>query len=123
MRIKAQNCATAVTPADLERQLLRQGQCACRGKAGYVPVTVLLLEKGRPVPSIADAPGLDQGTVSRYAQTYHKQDLVGSLRAEQPSYRGPAHQRPTGQLVPRTRPDAPSPGWPTLPASAIWYRA
>ena len=78
-----------VTPADLERQLLRQGQCACRVKAGCVPVTVLLLlDKGRPVPSIADDPGLDQGTVYRYAQTYHKQDLVGSLRAEQPGYWG-----------------------------------
>ena len=53
-----------VTLADLERQLLRLGQRACRGKAGYVPVTVLLvLDKGRPVPSIADDPGLDRGTV------------------------------------------------------------
>ena len=29
--------------SDTERQLLRHAQRACRGKAGYVPVTVLLL--------------------------------------------------------------------------------
>lgn len=36
--------------SDSERQLLRQAQRACRGKAGYVPVTVLLLlDRGRAV--------------------------------------------------------------------------
>ena len=78
-----------VTLSDSERQLLRQAQCACRGKAGYVPVTVLLLlDKGRPVPVIADDLGLDQSTVYRYAQTYHDQGLTGYLRAEQPGYWG-----------------------------------
>ena len=39
-----------VSHPDAERQLLRQAQRACRGKAGYVPVTVLLmLDRGRAV--------------------------------------------------------------------------
>ena len=74
---------------DSERQLLRQAQQACRGKAGYVPVTVLLLlDHGRAVPAIAEDLGLDQSTVYRYAQTYHKEGVVGYLRAEQPGYWG-----------------------------------
>ena len=78
-----------LTLPESERQLLRQAQRACRGQAGYVPVTVLLLlDKGRPVPSIADDLGLDQSTVYRCAQTYHEQGLVGYLRAEQPGYWG-----------------------------------
>ncbi len=32
-----------VTLPEAERQLLRQAQRACRGKAGYVPVTALLM--------------------------------------------------------------------------------
>ena len=77
------------TLADSERQLLRQAQRACRGKAGYVPVTVLLLlDKGRPVPAIAEDLGLDQATVYRYVHTYREQGLVGYLRAEQPGYWG-----------------------------------
>ena len=69
--------------------MLRQAQRACRGKTGYVPVTVLLLlDKGRPVAAIADDLGLDQSTVCRCAQTYHEEGLRGYLRAEQPGYRG-----------------------------------
>ena len=74
---------------DTERQLLRQAQRACRGKAGYVPVTVLLLlDRGRAVAAIAEDLGLDEATVYRYAQTYQLQGLSGYLRAEQPGYWG-----------------------------------
>ncbi len=72
-----------------ERQLLRQAQRACRGKAGYVPVTVLLLlDRGRAVAAIAEDLGLDETTVYRYAQTYRLQGLAGYLKAEQPGYWG-----------------------------------
>ncbi len=53
--------------SDTERQLLRQAQRACRGKAGYVPVMVLLmLDRGRAVAAIAEDLGLDEATVYRY---------------------------------------------------------
>ena len=78
-----------VSLPDAERQLLRQAQSACRGKAGYVPVTVLLLlDRGRAVAAIAEDLGLDEATVYRYAQTYQLQDLAGYLRTEQPGYWG-----------------------------------
>jgi len=75
--------------SDSERQLLRQAQGTCRGKAGYVPVTVLLmLDRGRAVATIAKDLGLDEATVYRHAQTYRLQGLAGYLRAEQPGYWG-----------------------------------
>lgn len=78
-----------VTLPGSERQLLRQAQRACRGKAGYVPVTVLLmLDRGRAVAAIAEDLGLDEATVYRYAQTYRLKGLSGYLAAEQPGYWG-----------------------------------
>ena len=78
-----------VTLSDSERQLLRQAQRASRGKAGYVPVTVLLLlDRGRAVAAIAEDLGLDETTVYRYAQTYRLKGLPGYLAAEQPGYWG-----------------------------------
>jgi len=78
-----------VTLPDSERQLLRQAQRVCRGKAGYVPVTVLLmLDRGRAVAAIAEDLGLDEATVYRYAQTYRLKGLSGYLAAEQPGYWG-----------------------------------
>lgn len=78
-----------VVLTDAERQLLRQAQQACRHKAGYVPVTVLLmLDRQRPVATIAEDLGLDQATVYRYAQTYRQKGLTGYLAAEQPGYWG-----------------------------------
>ncbi|WP_216689938.1 IS630 family transposase [Hymenobacter siberiensis] len=72
-----------------ERQLLRQAQRACRGKAGYVPVTALLmLDRGRAVVAVAEDLGLDQATVYRYAQSYQLLGLVGYLKSEQPGYWG-----------------------------------
>ena len=68
---------------------MRQAQSACRGKAGYVPVTVLLmLDRGRAVAPIAEDLGLDEATVYRSAQTYQLQGLVGCLAAEQSGYQG-----------------------------------
>jgi len=51
-----------------ERHALRELQGRCRERADYVPVTVvLLLDKGRSVPSIADDLGVSVATVYRYA--------------------------------------------------------
>jgi len=78
-----------VSLPEAERQLLRQAQRACRGKAGYVPVTALLmLDRGRAVAAVAEDLGLDEATVYRYAQTYHLHGLVSYLKAEQPGYWG-----------------------------------
>ena len=75
--------------SETERQLLRQAQRACRNKAGYVPVTVLLLlDRGRTVAAIAKDLGLDEATVYRYVQTYRLEGLAGYLAAEQPGYWG-----------------------------------
>ena len=47
-----------------ERHALRALQGRCRERADYVPVTVvLLLDKGRSVPSIADDLGVSVATV------------------------------------------------------------
>ena len=74
---------------DSERGLLRQAQSACRGKAGYVPVTVLLmLDHGHSAATVAQNLGLDASSVYRYAQTYRLQGLTGVLAAEQPGYWG-----------------------------------
>jgi len=74
---------------DSERVLLRQAQSACRGKAGYVPVTVLLmLDHGRPVAAIAQDLGLDEATVYRYAQACQRQGLAALLAKEAPGYAG-----------------------------------
>ncbi|AWM32994.1 hypothetical protein DDQ68_09525 [Hymenobacter nivis] len=74
-----------MTLTDSARVLLRQAQSTCRGQAGYVPVTVLLmLDHGRPAAAIAQDLGLDVSSVYRYAQTYRLQGLRGYLAAEQP---------------------------------------
>ena len=54
-----------------ERQQLRQLQKQRRDEAGYVKVTViLLLDKGRPLATIADDLGLDEATVYRYVRAF-----------------------------------------------------
>lgn len=74
---------------DNERVLLRQAQYACRGKAGYVPVTVLLmLDHGRPAAAIAQDLGLDESTVHRYAHACQRQGLAALLAKEAPGYAG-----------------------------------
>ncbi len=74
---------------DTERVLLRQAQYACRGKAGYVPVTVLLmLDHGRSAAAIAQDLGLDESTVHRYAQTCQQQGLATLLAKAAPGYAG-----------------------------------
>ncbi len=74
---------------DSERVLLQQAQRACRGGAGYVPVTVLLmLDLGHAAAAVAQALGVDGSSVYRYAQAYRLQGLVAYLRAEQPGYWG-----------------------------------
>ena len=78
-----------VSLPDAEWPLLRQAQRACRGNAGYVPVTVLLLlDHGRAVAAIAEDLGLDEVTVYRYRQTYQLLGMTGYLRTEQPGYWG-----------------------------------
>ncbi|RZK27846.1 MAG: IS630 family transposase [Hymenobacter sp.] len=74
---------------ETERVLLRQAQYACRGKAGYVPVTVLLmLDHGRSATAIAQDLGLDESTVHRYAQACQRQGLAALLAKEAPGYAG-----------------------------------
>ena len=78
-----------LTLPDSERVLLQQTQRACRGQAGYVPVTVLLmLDQGHATATVAQALGVDVSSVYRYAQTYQLQGLAGYLRAEQSGYWG-----------------------------------
>ena len=78
-----------VSLPEAERQLLRQAQRACRGQAGYVPVTALLmLDQGHPAAVVAQALGLDESTGYRYEQAYHLKGLGGYLKTEQPGYWG-----------------------------------
>ena len=78
-----------VALSDTERVLLRQAQRACRGQAGYVPVTVLLLlDGGRAAAAIAEDLGLDRASVYRYAQAYREQGLAAMLAAERAGYAG-----------------------------------
>ena len=74
---------------DSERRQLQQWQKQRRDDVGYVKVTVvLLLDKGRSVPSIADDLGLDQATVYRYAEAFATLGLARYLAHEQPGYWG-----------------------------------
>ena len=78
-----------LTLPDSECVFLQQAQRACRGQAGYVPVTVLLmLHQGHAAATVAQALGVDVSSVYRYAQTYQLQGLSGYLRAEQPGFWG-----------------------------------
>ena len=78
-----------LTLPDSERVFLQQAQRACRGQAGYVPVTVLLmLHQGHAAATVVQALGVDVSSVYRYAQTYQLHGLSGYLRAEQPGYWG-----------------------------------
>ena len=53
-----------LTLPDSERVLLQQAQRACRGQAGYVPVTVLLmLDQGHAAATVAQALGVDVSSV------------------------------------------------------------
>ena len=72
-----------------ERQQLRQWQKQRRDEAGYVQVTViLLLDKGRPLPTIADDLGLDEATVYRYVRAFGTLGVDQYLAHEQPGYWG-----------------------------------
>ena len=102
-----------LTLPDSERVLLQQAQRACRGQAGYVPVTVLLmLHQGHAAATVAQTLGVDASSVYRYAQTHQLHGLAGYLRAEQPDYRGysPAPHSPayagnwTGRSTPIAEP-------------------
>ena len=60
-----------LTLPDSERVLLQQAQRACRGQAGYVPATVLLmLDQGHAAAAVAQTLGVDASSVYRYAQTH-----------------------------------------------------
>ena len=74
---------------DSERVLLMQAQRACRNRAGYVPVTVLLmLDQGHAPLAVAQALGVDVRSVYRHAEAYRLQGLPGYLAAAQPGYWG-----------------------------------
>ena len=119
-----------VSLPDAKQQLLRQAQRACRGKAGYLPMTVLLLlDRGRAVAALAEDLGLDEATGYRYRQTDQLLGLTGYLRAGQSGCRGlltsaqlASLRREPGQAL---YPDAgPLPtGWPAPTGSAAPFRA
>ena len=70
-----------------ERQHLRQLQKQRRDEDGYVKVTViLLLDKRRPLASVADDLGLDETTVYRYARAFTPLGVDQYLVHEQPGY-------------------------------------
>jgi transposase len=78
-----------VALTESERQYLRQLQKQRRDEAGYVKVTVLLLlDKRRPLASIADDLGLDEATVYRYARAFTALGVEKYLAHEQPGYWG-----------------------------------
>ena len=68
---------------------MRQLQKQRRDEAGYVKVTViLLLDKGRPLATIADDLGLDEATVYRYVRAFGTLGVDQYLAHEQPGYWG-----------------------------------
>ena len=74
-----------VTLTTSERQHLRQLQKQRRYEDGYVKVTViLLLDKRRPLASVADDLGLDETTVYRYARAFTTLGVDQYLAHEQP---------------------------------------
>lgn len=78
-----------VSLTDSDRHALRQLQKQRRDEAGYVKVTViLLLDKQRPLASVADDLGLDDATVYRYARAFRDLGLARYLAHEQPGYWG-----------------------------------
>ena len=69
--------------SEADRAALRHLQAHCRERADYVPVTVvLLLGKGRSVPSIADDLGVSEATVYRHAGRYQEQGLCAFADAD-----------------------------------------
>ena len=84
------SCGMTVTlTAASERQHLRQLQKPRRDDEGYVKVTaVLMLDGGWGVGQVAQAPGLDDGTVYRYAQVWQRLDQEKYLLHAAPGYWG-----------------------------------
>ena len=88
-----------VALSDTERVLLRQAQRACRGQAGYVPVTVLLmLDHGRAPAAIAEDLGLDRASVYRYAEAHRERGLAAMLAAERVGYAGLLNEAQVAEL-------------------------
>lgn len=78
-----------VALTESERAHLRQLQKQRRDDAGYVKVTVvLMLDAGWGAGQVAQALGLDDGTVYRYAQTWQRLGLEKYLVHEAPGYWG-----------------------------------
>ena len=78
-----------LTLTAVERIHLQALQKQRRDEAGYVKVTVLLLlDKRWAVATIAEALGLDEGTVYRYPQLYQTQGLEKYLATDQARYWG-----------------------------------
>ena len=74
---------------DADRQHLRQLQKQRRDDEGYVKVTVvLMLDAGWGAGQVAQALGLDEGTVYRYAQAWQRLGRDKYLVHEQPGYWG-----------------------------------
>lgn len=84
---------------EAERVLLRQAQLACRGQAGYVPLTVVLMLDQQHTPAaIAQALGVDGSSVYRYAAAYAAQGLAGLLPPAPAGYWGRLSSAQLGEL-------------------------
>ena len=78
---------------------MRQLQKQRRDEDGYVKVTaILLLDKGRPLASVADGLGLGEATVYRHARAFTALGVGQCLAREQPGDRGPLASGPLAHL-------------------------
>ena len=96
-----------LTLPDSERVLLQQTQRACRGQAGYVPVTVLLmLDQGHATATVAQALGVDVSSVYQLCPDLPVARPGGLPVGRAVGLLGLAHQRPTRRPAPGTGPGA-----------------
>lgn len=74
---------------DLEKAELKKLQHQAGDKSVYVKVTVLLmLDKGRGIPDVAEDLGIDDSTIYRYFNTYTQEGLNKYLFTEYKGYWG-----------------------------------
>ena len=101
---------------ETERQHLRQLQKQRRADEGYVKVTVvLMLDTGWSAGQVAQALGLDDGTVYRYAQAWQRLGLEKYLLHEAPGYWGLLPSAALSREVEQTR-------YPDVRAIGAWLR-
>jgi transposase len=88
-RRKSYLCDMKLKLTELEKAELKKLQHHAGEKSVYVKVTVLLmLDKGRSIPEVAEDLGLDDSTIYRYFNLYTKEGLDKYLFAEYKGYLG-----------------------------------